>query len=216
MQLSIKDKLKIVDKLYRGVKPAVISVEYGITKQTISDIKRSKEKLLKYAGENEDEKISSVYKKAGLERTRVHYGKSEKLEEAVLKWHRQHVGVEVSVPGVQIKHAKKRLSVQLGIENFSASDEWLYRFRTRYGLRNNKMSGETASAPAAEVEPFRQKFLKIIESEGLIYAQVYNFDETGLVWRAMPSYTQASKAMGEIRGHKLDKSRISILVGGEC
>lgn len=216
VQLSIKDKLKIIEKLERGVKPALISAEYGIAKQTISDIKKSKEKLVKYVCDSDAEKKQTEYKKAGLDRTRVQYGRSEKLEEAVMKWYRQQIGVGVAVRGVELKHAAKKLSEQMGHENFCASDGWLFRFRTRFGLKNTRMCGEASSAPADEVIPFRQKLLKIMDDEALLYSQLYNFDETGLVWRALPTNTQASKAIGDVRGRKLDKQRISVLVGANA
>ena len=47
--------------------------------------KKSKEKLLKYVSECDYERESTQYKKAGLERKRVQYGRLEKLEEAVMK-----------------------------------------------------------------------------------------------------------------------------------
>ena len=102
----------------------------------------------------------------------------------------------------------------MGIVNFSASDGWLYRFCTCYGLRDTHMCGEASSAAAEDVALFWQKLLKIMETEGLIYAQVYNFDETGLVWRALPMNTQASKAMGEVHGRKLDKALLGANVDG--
>ena len=171
---------------------------------------------MKYAAENDDDKDSSCYKNAGLDRTRVQYGKAEQLEEAIMKWHRQHVGVGVPARGVEIKNAAIRLSRQMGIPNFIASDGWLFRFRTRYGLRDQNMSGESSSAHVDQVGPCREKLLKIIENEGLIYAQIYNFDETGLVWRVLPTNTQATRAMGEVRGRKLDKARLSALLGGNA
>ena len=135
VQLSIKQKLEIIEKLEKGVKPAAISAEYGIAKQTISDIKKAKEKIVKYASESEGASDHKS-KKVGLERTKVQYGKSVELEEAVMKWHRQQLGVGVSVRGVEIKNAALRLSAQMGLNNFAASDGWLFRFHTRYGLRN--------------------------------------------------------------------------------
>ena len=217
VQLSIADKLKIIEDLEKGVKPAKISADYGIAKQTISDIKKSKEKLMKYSSDSLGGQDSgSASRKSGVERKRVQYGRADKLEEAVVKWYRQQISVGVSVRGIELKHAAKTLGAKMGIENFVASDGWLFRFRKRYGLRNTKMSGEASSADVAEVSPFREKLLKIIAEEGLVYAQIYNFDETGLVWRALPTNTQASKAMGEVRGRKLDKARISVLVGGNA
>ena len=52
-QVSIKQKLEIIEKLEKGVKPAVISAEYGIAKQTVSDIRKAKEKFMKFASESE-------------------------------------------------------------------------------------------------------------------------------------------------------------------
>ena len=217
VQLSIADKLKIIDDLEKGVKPAKISLDFGIAKQTISDIKRSKDKLKKYSSESlGGTDTGIVSKKGGLDRTRVQYGRADKLEEAVVKWYRQQVGVGVSVRGIELKHAAKKLGAKMGVDNFVASDGWLFRFRKRHGLKNTKMSGESSSANVADVSPFREKLLKIIAEEGLVYAQIYNFDETGLVWRALPTNTQASQAMGEVRGRKLDKARISVLVGGNA
>lgn len=43
--LSVVDKLKILDKVDAGVSPAKIVEESGISKQTVSDIKRHKEKI---------------------------------------------------------------------------------------------------------------------------------------------------------------------------
>ena len=156
VQLSIADKLKIIENLEKGVKPAKISLDFGIAKQTISDIKRSKEKLKKYSSESSGEKDSGIAsKKGGLERTRIQYGRADKLEEALMKWYRQQIGVGVSVRGIELKHTAKTLGPKMGIDNFVASDGWLYRFRKRYGLKNTKMSGESSSANAAEVAPFR-------------------------------------------------------------
>ena len=171
VQLSIKDKLKILDQLENGTKPGVISLEFGIAKQTISDIKRNGEKLRKYAAENSEESKGGK-RNVGLERTRVQYGKSAHLDEAVIKWQRQQLGVGVGVRGVELKAAAGRLAMQLGIENFKASDGWLFRFRTRFGLHNKHMRGEASSAPQEDVEPFRKKLMNLINEEGLVYAQV--------------------------------------------
>ena len=100
VQLSIADKLKIIENLEKGVKPAKVSLDFGIAKQTISDIKRSKEKLKKYSTESSSEKESGIATKKGdLERMRVQYGKADKLEEALMKWYRQQIGVGVCAWG---------------------------------------------------------------------------------------------------------------------
>ena len=83
-------------------------------------------------------------------------------------------------------------------------------------MANRKVCDESASATVEYVEPFREEFKKLIDKEGLLPHQLYNFDETGLFWRALPSNTQANTALRNLPGRKLDKSRISVLFGANA
>ena len=47
--LTIKEKNELLDKLERGVPVVNLVAEYGVAKQTISDIRRNKEKIRAYA-----------------------------------------------------------------------------------------------------------------------------------------------------------------------
>ena len=46
--LSIKDKQSIVVPLEKGEKGTNLSAEYGVSKQQISDIRKNKEKIMKF------------------------------------------------------------------------------------------------------------------------------------------------------------------------
>ena len=82
-------------------------------------------------------------------------------------------------------------------------------------MGNKLLHGEGASAPAEDVEPFRQKLNNLIQDEGLLISQVYNADESGLYWRCTPN-AQAFKDEKEIHGDKLNKERISFLCRVRC
>ena len=45
VHLSIKDKLELLKKLDSGYSVAKVCSEYGVKKQTVSDIRRAREKL---------------------------------------------------------------------------------------------------------------------------------------------------------------------------
>ena len=107
--------------------------------------------------------------------------------------------------------AAANFAEKMNMPNFKASDGWLYRFRKRIALRDTKISGEAASAPTEEIEPFRQRLNKIIDEEGLVLAQVYNFDETGLFWKSLPINTQEHLRKKNVHGLKQDKARISAM-----
>ena len=68
------------------------------------------------------------------------------------------------------------------VTNFNASDGWLYRFLHRHVVFKRRVFGKSASADADEVGPFCTNLNKLINDEGLLLGQVYNLDETGLVW----------------------------------
>lgn len=63
------------------------------------------------------------------------------------------------------------------------------------------------------MEPFREKLRKIIDEEHLSLSQIYNADETGFYWRALPKNTQAMKSEGTTRGKNISKERMSALCG---
>ena len=52
---------------------------------------------------------------------------------------------------------------------------------------------------------------ELIKKEGLLKAQVYNADETGLYWCSMPTNTLTRKDEKILRGKKITKERISAL-----
>ena len=92
--------------------------------------------------------------------------------------------------------------------DFQASDGGLYRFRQQHGMFQKRAHGELGSHKEDAVGLFREELNKIINDEGLLLGQVYNFDETALFWRALPTTTQMIGKMNKAKGRKLDKARI--------
>jgi hypothetical protein len=121
--LSVVEKLKILDKVDAGVSPAKIVEESGIGKQTVSDIKRHKEKIKIFVQMfNSGGEMSS--------RKNVKMPSYEHLEEAVYRWYKQqHSRGEIR--GVGLQAAAERLAKHLKITDFAAITEWLWRFLSR-------------------------------------------------------------------------------------
>ncbi|KAG7157955.1 Tigger transposable element-derived protein 7-like 24 [Homarus americanus] len=128
--------------------------------------------------------------------------KDTNLEEAVTKWFVQQRSCGNVVRSVEIQAAAAKLASHMGIENFEASDGWLWRFRNRHGMCNKITHGKAGSAPTEDIEPFRERLNDLIKSEGLLISQVYNGDETGLYWRSLPRNTQAFKNEASSPGRK--------------
>ena len=94
--------------------------EYGVYQQTVSDIRKAKDKLLafslKYKVVEERENLSVGSRK------RVRAFKDENLEEAIMKWFVQLRSCVVKVRGIAIQDAAEKLARHMEITDFTASD----------------------------------------------------------------------------------------------
>lgn len=100
-----------------------------------------------------------------------------------------------------------------GIPNFKASMRFLDKFKFRHGIRQLDITREKLSANFAVVAEFKEQFKFKIQSElKLIREQVYNYDETGLNWKALPQKTLASFSEKTAPGFKVQKNRITAIV----
>ena len=147
VHLSIQDKLELLKKLESGYSVARVCDEYGIKKQTVSDIRKAKDKLKSFAVNFEVEKASSIKDK----RKHMKMCSNKDLENAVYKWYMQQRSVQVSVRGTKILDAANKLAQHMGIP-FCGSSGWLWQFRN--GIGNKKTQGEAASADSEAVDPF--------------------------------------------------------------
>lgn len=68
------------------------------------------------------------------------------------------------------------------------------------------------SANSAVVGEYKEDFLWQISNLGLVREQVYNCDETGLNWKALPQKTLASVSEKTAPGFKMQKDRITVMV----
>nr|CAH7742579.1 unnamed protein product [Callosobruchus chinensis] len=76
-------------------------------------------------------------------------------------------------------------------------------------LHELDLAGEKLSADSAAAENFIEKFKTASESYDPEF--VYNADETGLVCKALPKTTLASKRESSAPGHKVSKERVTVL-----
>jgi len=205
MSLSLNDKLCVIEKLEKGASVSSICAQYGIAKQTVSDLRKKKDDIRKFVLKFNVEKETSAVK-------RMRLPLDQSLDDAVYKWFCQLRSSGLAVRGVEIQAAAERLAKQLDVNNFKASSGWLFRFKRRHNITNKKICGESLSIDDEIVEPFRIKLNNILKAENILPAQLYNFVETGLYWRTLPDNTQASKTEQNTPFRKISKDRVSVLL----
>jgi hypothetical protein len=99
---------------------------------------------------------------------------------------------------------------------FSASNGWFNRFKIRTNLHNLKHTSEGASADIHAASTFPAELAKLVEQGGYCASQIFNVDETALFWKKMPETTFLAEEEKTAQGHKPEKDRLTLLLGGNA
>jgi len=100
-------------------------------------------------------------------------------------WVSQAMNDGILLTGEVLRQKWNRFADLVGIptdERLHLSNGWLARFKDRNGLKEMKRHGEAASANADTVERKRQRIQKLIKEGKYELRDVFNTDETGLLW----------------------------------
>lgn len=109
--MSMAKKAAIVKLVESGRSRAEVAKEFQISKQTLSDYIKNKQKILEAAE-----------KSTGSRQKNVSQGTYPKLEEALLVWLKSTVASKVPVSGGLLKQKAETMALQMNIEGFKVSD----------------------------------------------------------------------------------------------
>ncbi|CAH1956700.1 unnamed protein product [Acanthoscelides obtectus] len=167
--LSLAQKYEIIQKLDNGRSPVQLVVEYGVGRSTITDIKKKKTQIAEYMNSHQQQTTNLTLKTA----------KHPNVETALYTWFLQQRTKNVNISG-EILHEKAKFFYEeiTGL----CGKFWLLT-----------VTGEKLSSNFAAVDPFQKLFLNKVREMNLGPEQVYNADESGLFWRALPNKTLVHK-----------------------
>ena len=103
----------------------------------------------------------------------------------------------------------------LNIPNFKASDGWFWRWRWRFNVGNSvRLCGEAGDVNLEEATKEIDKLKQSILAEGYEMCNIFNMDETGLFYRAIPSrtYLLDGESKKNARGTKQMKAKDRLTV----
>ena len=136
-------------------------------------------------------------------------GKDATVESALYDWLLMARDKNAMLSGPLCRTKAEELAKKMGKNDFVATDGWFQRWKKRYGLMHKKLhgEGEAADFPAqAEwMEKVWPSLRKCYKDE-----EIWNADETGLFYRAIPDHTLTLKT-DKRRGGKVSKERITVL-----
>ena len=131
------------------------------------------------------------------------------LDTAMWDWFQSARSINIPLSGPLIQEKALEFAASLGIDEFKASNGWLNRFNKRHNLVCGKISGERGSVNDATVIEWKEKLPSIIS--GYQLHNIFNMDETGIFFRALPDKTMHERAK-ECTGGKRSKDRVTCLL----
>lgn len=144
-----------------------------------------------HAGTNVNQK-RSFFKTEGLQVDKLCY-----------EWFVKARNKSIPISGPLLKAKAKEIAEKIDYNDFRASDGWLHKFRIRHNISFKCISGESASVNSDDVQQFFEKIPSLLL--GYRPEDVYNADETGLFFRALPNKTLAFKSEKCVGGKCLKK-----------
>ncbi|XP_041377364.1 tigger transposable element-derived protein 6-like [Gigantopelta aegis] len=200
IELSLETKVKLIQEFDSNPqsKQKDLALKFKIGKQTVSDIIKRKQHYLQLYDAN----ISG-------ERKRITNGKFENLNGLLHQWFNQARSKTLPISGPILKEKALQFAEQLGIADFKASDGWLTSWKTRFNIKQFKVSGESAGVNHDVVDDYKERLLTIIGD--FDSKDIFNCDETGLFFRALPDKTLSYKSQAA-KGGKISKERLTVLL----
>ena len=140
--------------------------------------------------------------------TRNCAAKHPRMEEALHLWFRTQEQRDLVITDELLINQAKLFGAQCEVpEAFAFSRGWLQGFKKRWGIRSYALHGEAGDANMEGVALARANLPLLLEAGGYTADTTYYQDETGLLWRQVPTRTHASSRKA---GKKTEKERVTV------
>ncbi|XP_066139197.1 tigger transposable element-derived protein 4-like isoform X2 [Euwallacea fornicatus] len=179
-------------------KKIYIAKEYEIPQSTLSTIIKNKSSILQFGAEINDQ--------ASFKRNRPR----KTVNTALVKWFEAGRKQNLPISGPVLQQKALNFAQQLGDKSFKASSGWLEKFKKRYGIVQKKICGESATVNEEHCNTWIQETFPALLAP-YDEKDIFNADETGLVFKCLPDKTLSFKNE-KCYGGKLSKERVTCLL----
>ena len=112
------------------------------------------------------------------------------LESKLFAWFTRLENSQAVVTDKLLREKALAIAAELKETEFKASQNWLLLFKQRHNIRQYVLQGEAGSADKVYVDIAKNELPSILRDTAR--EDIYNGDETGLLYRAIPDRTLAT------------------------
>ena len=219
-------RLKIIDMHKDHKKNIEIARELNIPPSVVSDTIRRKSEYEKYLAQTPSNHLPKTFRIVSEYLTQL----DSKIGSWVIAQAKNGKSISQTIICEKARKVKQQMVKSLEESNpegfeelkqkekrffdFKASRGWFEKFKKRGDIKRLKLHGEAASADHERADQCIDEFATFIADKGLDMRQVFNADETGLMWKRSPTSTYIPTTFAAPQGYKIDKKRITLLLTG--
>lgn len=200
--LSLSQKVDLIKAVQEGLKTrTVLASEFGLSKSSVCDIFKQKEKLLEVYNSGE----------YAPHRKRMRKSMYTDVEDALLIWLRQSLHLKMPISGPIIQRKAKELALILGHPGFGCSSGWLARFKARHMItfKNNTCEIGTTSGDLASNKWVAAQLPSTLSEFTL--DNIFMAHLSGLFWRCLPTDTPNYKDVKCFSGER-SEDRLTVFI----
>ena len=201
--LTLQKKCELIELAKRTpqIGSRALAEKFGCGKTQVTTILAKRESLV-------EQYESNVSNSCVLLSKRSRPCEFSEVNEALHKWYSLATARNIYPAGPQLCEKAKQIAEKLSVANFKASNGWLDRWKKRYDIHRMKINGESGDVAGETVVSWRERIPELLH--GYSAENVWNLDETGCFWRALPEHGFGTKA-SQCKGGKKAKQRFTIV-----
>lgn len=198
-ELDLKKKVELIQTSLKGKSQRALAQQFQISKSQVQRILVNKNNVLARYREN----APATSRRCPNDR-----GHTE-IDELTISWFRSVRNKNIPISGPLIQEKALFFAKTLEVTDFKASNGWLAKFKARHQITGGKISGESACVSEESVSDWKRRLPEI--TKGYEQRNIFNCDESGLFYRALPDKTLRFKGT-DCKGGKVAKERVTVLL----
>ena len=106
------------------------------------------------------------------------------VNDALYKWYQLATSKSIYPGGPQLAEKAREIAARLRLSDFRGTNRWSEKWKKWYNVRRVSICGESGDVSGVTAESWKERLPELVW--GYKNEDIWNMDETGCLWRALP------------------------------